>query len=99
MSELEKTVSAAEEAVENTLEEKKTDKAKKPAKKKRSIFARIGRWFKDLVGEAKKVVWPTGKQVVNNTVVVIIVVIIVAAIVYVLDVTFGGIRDFIARLV
>ena len=43
--------------------------------------------------------WPTGKQVVNNTVVVIVVVIIVAVIVYVLDVTFGGIRDFIARLV
>jgi preprotein translocase subunit SecE len=99
MSEMEKTVSAAEETVEAAVEERKNDKAKKPAKKKRNIFARIGRWFKDLVGEAKKVVWPTGKQVVNNTVVVIIVVIIVAAIVYVLDVTFGGIRDFIAKLV
>ena len=33
-------------------------KAEKPAKaKKPSIFARIGKWFRELKGECKKIVW------------------------------------------
>ena len=77
-------------------------KSKKDPKKKPNIFVRIGKrlakWARDFRSEAKKIVWPTGKQVLNNTVVVIIAVIIVCAIVYVLDVTFGYMRDMIASL-
>ena len=38
-------------------------------------------FFKDTKAELKKVVWPTGKQVVNNTVWVLILVIVISAVV------------------
>lgn len=40
------------------------------------IFSKIGRYFRDMRGEVKKVVWPSKKQVINNTVIVIVMVII-----------------------
>jgi len=49
--------------------------------KKPNIFVRMGtglsRWFREMKSELKKVVWPSGKQLVNNTVAVLIVGIIV----------------------
>lgn len=103
------------EQEKNNMEEKKAqpeaasvpaekkDKAPKKAEKRPNFFVRAGRgiakWFRDLRSEAKKVVWPTGKQTFNNTVVVIIAVIIVAVFVYVLDVTFGFLRDMLVQLV
>ena len=41
--------------------------------------------FKDTRAELKKVVWPTGKQIVNNTLWVLILVIVVAAVVLGID--------------
>ena len=41
--------------------------------------------LKDTKAELKKVVWPTGKQIVNNTLWVLILVIVVAAIVLGID--------------
>ena len=41
--------------------------------------------FKDTKAELKKVVWPTGKQIVNNTLWVLILVIVVAAVVLGID--------------
>lgn len=38
-------------------------------------------FFKDTRAELKKVVWPTGKQVVNNTLWVLILVIVISAVV------------------
>ena len=38
-------------------------------------------FFKDTRAELKKVVWPTGKQVINNTAWVLILVIAISAIV------------------
>ena len=38
-------------------------------------------FLKDTKAELKKVVWPTGKQVVNNTVWVLILVVVISAIV------------------
>ena len=40
-----------------------------------------GTFLKDTKAELKKVVWPTGKQVVNNTVWVLVLVIVISAIV------------------
>ena len=74
-------------------------KSDKPAKKpKASIFARLGKWFRDLRAEAKKVIWPTRKQVVNNTIIVIVMVIVVAVFVAVFDLAFGQVRDFLAQI-
>lgn len=74
--------------------------AGKPVKKQSrpGFFARLGKWFRDLRAEAKKVIWPTRKQVVNNTIVVIVIVIIVGAVVAGLDFVFGFVRDFLARI-
>ena len=52
-------------------------------------FGAIGRYFRELRSELKKVVWPTPKQVVKNT-------LIVAACVLVIGV-FIWIFDFVAR--
>lgn len=41
--------------------------------------SRFTRFFKDLKGEMKKVVWPSKKQVINNTGIVIVVVLIASA--------------------
>lgn len=48
---------------------------------KPGLFARIGRYFRDMKGEVKKVVWPAKKQIVNNTAVVIVTVIIAAIVI------------------
>ena len=90
-----------------TVEVKQTDLVVSPkkeiAKKKKKaknpgFFSKAGKWLKELVIEAKKVVWPTGKSVAKNTVVVIILVIIVSAFVAIVDFVFGGIRDLLATL-
>ena len=61
---------------------KDTTSEKKSEKKKQS---KIGKWFKDLKIEFKKVVWPSKKTVVNNTSVVIGVIALFAVIVGGLD--------------
>lgn len=66
-------------------------KAEKPAKaKKPGFFQRIGKWFRELRSETKKVVWPTKKQVVNNTLIVLFMVLIVTLFVWLLDLGFGA---------
>lgn len=42
-------------------------------------------FLKDTKAELKKVVWPTGKQIVNNTVWVVSLVIIVSVVVLLID--------------
>ena len=34
---------------------------------KLTFFQRVGKWFREMRSELKKVVWPTKKQLVNNT--------------------------------
>ena len=78
-------------------------KAEKPAEKKENFFVRAGKgmakWFRELKSEAKKVVWPNSKQVINNTTVVFVVAAIVMVVVNLMDVTFGTVRDLIITLV
>ena len=63
------------------------------AKKKENIFKRIGKWFRGMKSELKKVVWPSGSQLFNNTLVVIVLSIVVALIVWAFDTGAGlGIR-------
>ena len=60
-------------------------KLKKPAK-----------FFKEVKSELKKVVWPSGKQVVNNTLIVLALVILVGLFIYGLDALFQfGLFKFI----
>lgn len=57
--------------------------------KKPSFIARIKRFFKDINGELKKIVWPNKKQVINNTGVVIVAVVISSVFISLIDYFFG----------
>ena len=57
--------------------------------KKPSLFSRVKRFFKDILGELKKVVWPTKKQVINNSIVVIVVVVLSSIGISLIDYFFG----------
>ena len=75
---------------------KEAEKAAKKAKQERikpkkegSAFSRAGKavkkFFKDFTGTCKKIVWPTGKQVVKNSLVVLATIIVIGAIVALID--------------
>lgn len=55
------------------------------AKPKVNIFKKIGRFFKDLKSEFKKIVWPTKKQVMHNTGVVLVFMGVTAIAIWGLD--------------
>ena len=59
------------------------------AENKTGFLAKIKRYFKDMRGEMKKVVWPTKKQVINNTLIVLAVVLISAIVICGLDALFS----------
>ena len=69
----------------------KNTNAVKKEEKKLGFFQRIGKWFRELKSELKKVVWPTGKQTVNNTVVVIVCCIVVGICIWVFDALAGSV--------
>jgi preprotein translocase subunit SecE len=65
-------------------------KSDKPTKAKKSSFIERGsKWVRDLKSEAKKVVWPTRSQVLNNTAVVLITILVVGAFIWILDYVFN----------
>ncbi len=74
----------------NTNDNVKTDKKKDRGQKKPSIFARIGRYFKEVVGELKKLTWPTKKELLSYTLTVIGFILLLAVIIYALDFVFGS---------
>lgn len=56
------------------------------ANKKKSIFSRIGNWFREVrIEMTKRIIWPSFKQVVNNTIVVIVCVVVVGAFIWLFD--------------
>ncbi len=55
----------------------------------------LGKWFRELRAEMKKIVWSSRKQVINNTAVVILAVLIVGVFVWILDFVFGFGRDIL----
>ncbi|MDO5444121.1 MAG: preprotein translocase subunit SecE [Eubacteriales bacterium] len=52
---------------------------------KPGFFTRIGKWFREMKSELKKVVWPTGKQLMNNTLVSLGMMVISAIVVWGFD--------------
>lgn len=69
-------------------------------KKKKSIFSRIGGWFREVrIEMTKRIIWPTFKQVVNNTIIVIVTVAVVGILIWVLDFLFlHGIKNLTSWL-
>ena len=73
-----------EKAVQAAKKDKKSDKNAKPG-----FFARVGKWFRDMKSELKKVQWPTRKQTINNTVIVIVCVVVVGLAIALFDFVAG----------
>ena len=89
----EKKVTDAEVAEKKAKKtEKKTKKAKKAPSKfsPKNVGKGIVRFFKDLRGETKKIVWPGLKMIVKSTGVVLATVLILGAGVWVLDFATSG---------
>ncbi|MEE0681885.1 MAG: preprotein translocase subunit SecE [Candidatus Gastranaerophilaceae bacterium] len=69
------------------------DKAKNQKEKKPNrfigFFKRIGRYFKEVFGETKKLAWPTRKELVSYTLTVLAFVAVFAVIIGLLDFGFN----------
>jgi preprotein translocase subunit SecE len=59
------------------------------ADKRPSVFARLARFIREVIGELRKVIWPTRKQQVTYTVVVLVFVAFIVALVSGLDLLFA----------
>ncbi len=75
---------AENEKAGQAKKDKKSDKNAKPG-----FFTRVGKWFRDMKSELKKVQWPTRKQTVNNTLIVIACVIVVGIVIALFDFVAG----------
>ena len=72
-----------------------SNKKDKKSEKKPGVFARIGRWLRELKSELKKVQWPTKKQTINNTLIVIACVIVVGLFIWVFDFIAQGVINIL----
>ena len=67
----------------------RTEKSKADKKKQGNALSRFGsriaKWFREMRSELKKVVWPTGKQVLNNTIVACVVMIVAGIVLWAFD--------------
>ena len=63
--------------------------ADKPERKKKSLFARMALFYRQIIAELRKVVWPTRNELVTYTSVVIVFCVSIIAIVYALDLGFA----------
>ena len=57
----------------------------------------IATFFKGLVSEIKKVVWPSRKQIINNTIVVLAVCLISGAALFAVDSIFGLLLNLLTK--
>ena len=90
---LEQTGQAGSDKADKAKKDKKPEKKSKPG-----IFARIGKWLKDMKSELKKVQWPSFKQTMNNTGIVILCVIVVGIFIWLFDAVAGALIEFLLGL-
>ena len=74
------------------MAEKKNDYANQKAatavkkdESKPGFFKRIGKWFREMKSELKKVVWPTKKELTNNSLISIGMMLLSALVVWGFD--------------
>ena len=91
MSEHEKLEQAAENAAPAPAKADKKKESKPDKSSKPGFFSRIGKWFKEMRSELKKVQWPTRKQTVNNTIIVILCCIVVGIFIWLFDLLAGSV--------
>lgn len=78
--------------------EKEKAKAKAEKEKKPGIGKRIGRFFRELRSELKKVSWPTRADTLKKTGIVIVCVIVVGIIVWIFDGIASSVIDALLSL-
>ncbi|MBS7359577.1 MAG: preprotein translocase subunit SecE [Oscillospiraceae bacterium] len=78
----------------------KSEKANKATEKKekKNIFKSIAKFFKDLRGEVKKIVWPGRQMVIKSTGVVLAAILVIGAGIWVLDYAIAGSIRGISKL-
>lgn len=81
--------SAAEAPSEGRASRPSTAPRTRDAGVRRSLFARIALFWRQVVAELKKVVWPTRQELSTYVVVVIVFVLIIMAFVTVVDIGLG----------
>ena len=69
------------------------------ANKKQNVFKRIGRWFREMKSELKKIVWTSKSQMINNTLVVLACVLVVGIFIWIFDAVAGLVVNGIITLV
>ena len=74
---------------------KKTDAKKEKKSGKVGIFKRIGNFFRGIIGEIKKIVWPTPQATLKNTIVVIVACLLIGACVWIFDFGMGKFVDWV----
>ena len=79
-------------------EKTKADKPKAAKEKKPGFFQRLGRFFRELKAELKKVAWPTRADTMKKTGVVILCVIVVGVIVWIFDGIASGVVNALLAL-
>ena len=88
----------AEEKKTNSAPVKAVTAVKKDENAKLGLFKRIGKWFREMRSELKKVIWPTGKQLTNNTVVSVVVILVSALGLWVFDLLAGSLVNGLINL-
>ena len=81
----EENIEKVEKTETEKTEQSSTKTSATPAKKKVKGSNRLGKWFREMRSELKKVVWPTPKQTVNNTIVALVTMAVSAVAVWAID--------------
>jgi preprotein translocase subunit SecE len=80
--------------VKELVQEKETKEVKqqknvKTPKQKKDLF----RFFKEVKGELKKVIWPDRKQLINNTITVLMACFVVGLLIWIADIGLKAVYD------
>ena len=84
-----KTASEAEVKAASEQSAAKSEK-KDQKKNKVSFFSKIGKFFREIRSELKKVVWFGRKQTINSTILVVVAMIVSSLVISILDYGFSN---------
>ena len=88
----------AEEKKKNAAPSKAVTAVKKDESKP-GFFKRIGKWFREMKSELKKVIWPSRKTLTNNTLISVGAILASAVVLWGLDMVAQGLINVIFTLV
>ena len=66
--------------------------------KKPGMFAKLGRFFKEVKNETKKIVWPNKTKALHNTIVVVVFMVMMGVLIALVDLGLGALIDLLYGL-